>query len=163
MISKLWTECRWSRSHETTLVYNAMMHQWCLFISTIHWSENHDDVIKWKHFPGYWPFVWGIHRWPVNSPHKGQWRKTLMFSLICAWTNAWINTRDAGYSRRHQAHYDVAVMCGPICETQEMLRLSDITLPFSLVYQSVVCVSTGSGYDKYYANKPTICQRRGTK
>ena len=26
----------------------------------------------------------GIHRWPVNSPHKGQWRGALMFSLICA-------------------------------------------------------------------------------
>ena len=23
---------------------------------------NHDDVIKWKHFPRYWPFVQGIHR-----------------------------------------------------------------------------------------------------
>ena len=23
----------------------------------------HDDVIKWKHFPRYWPFVRGIHRW----------------------------------------------------------------------------------------------------
>ena len=33
-----------------------------------------DDVIKWKHFPRYWLFVRGIHRWPVNSPHKGQWR-----------------------------------------------------------------------------------------
>ena len=32
----------------------------------------HDDVIKWKHFPRYWPFVQGIHRPPVNSPHKGQ-------------------------------------------------------------------------------------------
>ena len=28
------------------------------------------DVIKWKHFLRYWPFVRGIHRWPVNSPHK---------------------------------------------------------------------------------------------
>ena len=34
----------------------------------------HDDVIKWKTFPRYWPFVWGIHRSPVNSLHKGQWR-----------------------------------------------------------------------------------------
>ena len=42
----------------------------------------HDDVIKWKHFPRYWPFVWGIHRSPVNSPHKGQWRGALMFSMI---------------------------------------------------------------------------------
>ena len=30
----------------------------------------HDDVIKWKHFPRYWPFVWGIHRAPVNPPLK---------------------------------------------------------------------------------------------
>ena len=44
----------------------------------------YDDVIKWKHFPRYWPFVRGIHRWPVNSSHKGQWRRALMFSLICA-------------------------------------------------------------------------------
>ena len=22
----------------------------------------HDDVIKWKHFPRYWPFVRGIHQ-----------------------------------------------------------------------------------------------------
>ena len=29
-------------------------------------------------------FVWGIHRWPANSPHKGQWRGDFMFSLICA-------------------------------------------------------------------------------
>ena len=43
----------------------------------------HDDVIKWKHFPRNWPFV----RSPVNSPHKGQWRGALMFSLICAWIN----------------------------------------------------------------------------
>ena len=45
----------------------------------------HDDVIEWKHFPRYWPFVRGIHRSPVNSPHKGQWRGALMFSLICVW------------------------------------------------------------------------------
>ena len=30
----------------------------------------HDDVIKWKPFPRYWPFVRRIHRSPVNSPHK---------------------------------------------------------------------------------------------
>ena len=39
----------------------------------------HDDVIKWKHFPCYWPFVRGIHRSPVNSPPKGQGRRALMF------------------------------------------------------------------------------------
>ena len=33
----------------------------------------HVDVAKWKHFPRYWPFVWGIHWSLMNSPHKGQW------------------------------------------------------------------------------------------
>ena len=71
----------------------------------------HDDVIKWKHFPRYWPIVRGIHRSPVNSPHKGQWRGALMFSLICAWINGWVSNREAGDLRRHRTHYDVTVMC----------------------------------------------------
>ena len=37
---------------------------------------------------------------PVNSPHKGQWRRALMFSLICAWINGWVNNGEAGYLRR---------------------------------------------------------------
>ena len=73
-------------------------------------KTNHDDVIKWKHFPRYWPFVRGIHRSPVNSPHKGQWRGALIFSLICAWINSWVNKREAGDLRRYHAHYDVSVM-----------------------------------------------------
>ena len=70
----------------------------------------HDDVIKWKHFPRYWPFVRGIHRLPVNSPHKGQGRGALMFSLICTSTNGWANNRDAGGLRRHRANYNVTAM-----------------------------------------------------
>ena len=74
-------------------------------------TENgHDDVIKLKYFPRYWPFVWGIHRWPVNSPHKGQWRGALMFSLVCAWINGWVNDREAGDLRRNRTHYDVILM-----------------------------------------------------
>ena len=48
--------------------------------------------------------------WPVNTPHKDQWRVALMFSLICALTNAWANHRDAIDLRRDRAHYDVTVM-----------------------------------------------------
>ena len=70
----------------------------------------HDDVIKWKTFLRYCPYVRGIHRSPVNFPHKGQWRGALMFSLICAWINACVNNREAGDSRWHHAHYDVVVM-----------------------------------------------------
>ena len=47
---------------------------------------------------------------PVNSPHTDQWRGALMFSLICAWTNDWVNNQDAGDLRRHRAHNDVTVM-----------------------------------------------------
>ena len=55
------------------------------------WMWIHNDVIKWKHLPRYWHFVRGIHRSPVISPHKGQWRGALMFSLICARINGWVN------------------------------------------------------------------------
>ena len=47
---------------------------------------------------------------PVNSPHKGQWRRALMFSLICARMNDWVNNPEAGDLRRHRGHYDVTVM-----------------------------------------------------
>ena len=70
----------------------------------------YDDVIKWKHFPRYWPFVQGIHRSPVNSPHKGQWHRALMFCVICAQINGWVNNGEAGDLRHHHAHYDVIVM-----------------------------------------------------
>ena len=42
----------------------------------------------------------GIHRPPVNSPHQGQWRTALMFSLIYVWLNSWVNNREAGDLRR---------------------------------------------------------------
>ena len=65
----------------------------------------HDDVIKWKHFPRYWPLVREIHRW-----RRGLWRRALMFSLLCTWINGWVNNRAAGDLRRHRAHYDAIVM-----------------------------------------------------
>ena len=52
------------------------------------------DGVKWIHFRRYWSFVKGIHRSPVNSPHTGQRRGALVFSLICAWINGGANHRD---------------------------------------------------------------------
>ena len=77
---------------------------------TTHPWPTHDDVIKWKHFPRNWPFVRGIHRSPVNSSHKGQWRGALMFSLMWVWINDWVNNREASDLRRYRTHYDVIVM-----------------------------------------------------
>ena len=74
----------------------------------------HDLQTWWRHqmetFPHCWHFVRGIHRSAVNFPHKGQWRGGLMFSLICAWTNGWVNHRESGDLSRHRAYYDVTVM-----------------------------------------------------
>ena len=91
----------------------TLSHFWQIIPQTRHHGHTiykHDDVIKWKHFPRYWPFMRGIHRSPVNSSHKGQWRGALMFSLICTRINGWVSNRETGDLRRHQAHCDVIVM-----------------------------------------------------
>ena len=71
-------------------------------------SSTHDDVIKWKYFAHYWPFVhWLVTgEFPSQRPVTG----TLMFLLICAWINGWVNNGKAGDLRRHRAHYDITVM-----------------------------------------------------
>ena len=76
----------WILSHFGFLAfwYGVAFNHWCPLY------EIHDDVFKWKYFPRYWPFVRGIRRSPVNSPHEGQWRGALMFSLICVRTNGWV-------------------------------------------------------------------------
>ena len=96
-------------------VWFVMLVKWRLLaipsmLSSLIVAHRYDDVIKWKHFPRNWPFVRGIHRSPVNSPHKGQWRGALMFSLIYVWINDWVNNREAGDLRRYRAHSDVIVM-----------------------------------------------------
>ena len=53
---------------------------WTESVSLV-WRLHHDDVIKWKHFPRCWPFVRGIHRSPVNAPHKGQQSFDVFFDL----------------------------------------------------------------------------------
>ena len=83
--------------------------------------SHHDDVIKRKHSPRYWPFdlrlkkrsitnvystvysdtdqrkhqssaslvfVRGILRWPVNSPHKGQWHGKCFHLMTSSWLYA---------------------------------------------------------------------------
>ena len=52
------------------------------------------------------PLCGGIHRWLVNSPHKGQWRGALVFPLICGWAD----NCEADDLRRHCVHYAVSVM-----------------------------------------------------
>ena len=111
--------------------------------------DNHDDVIKWKHFPRYWPFAWGIHRSPINSPYKGQWRGTLMFSLICARINCWVHSREAGDLRHHHTHYDVIVVISKTIKTQQkcMHNLCNV-LPFRIEKLDLHIVLCGPLYHK---------------
>ena len=114
-------------------------------------SLNHDDVTKWKHFPRHWPFVREIH--PVNFPHKGQWRGALLFALICAWINGWVNNREAGDLRCYRAHYDVIVInnfrqdsiVGASAETENGL--------FCLERYINLLIVSPSGTKGYFMNK----------
>ena len=92
---------------------------WTPLATPLHCHIKHDDATKCKHLPR---FVRGIHRSPVNSPHKGQWRGALMFSLICVWINGWVNNCEAGELMRHRAHHDVTVM------------IHDDGIPWAVVY-----------------------------
>ena len=91
-----------------TQLHLSLLIAWSIIVYNTY--KLHYDVIKWKHLLRYSTFVRGIHRSPVNSPHKGQWRRALMFPLICAWINSWANNCETGDLRRHRTHYDVIVM-----------------------------------------------------
>ena len=72
--------------------------------------RRHDEVIKWKHFPFYWPFVWGNPPVTGGFPPQRPVTRSFDVSLICTWTNCWANNRDVGDVIRHRAHYDVTVV-----------------------------------------------------
>ena len=106
--------------HQQTILYKKI-HEYLFCdrsdgITTKSWKStaHHHTHTRWRHqietFSALLALCAGIHRSPVNSPHKGQWRGALMFSLMCTWMNGWVNNREAGDLRRHRAHYDVIVM-----------------------------------------------------
>ena len=111
----------------------------------------HDDVIKWKHFPHYWPFVRGIHRSPVNSPHKDQWRGALVFSLICTRINGWVNNGEAGDLRRKRAHYDVTLVRYIDLQTQaEFRRGWDLRCFENITWEHTGKIYIGLGFELSY-------------
>ena len=120
----------------------------------------HDDVIKWKHFPRYWPFVQGIHRSPMNSPHKGQWRGALMFSLMCVWINGWVNNREAGDLRCHRAHYDVTVIT---LKWERPLGITSTETPGLSKWQRNLISALQwrhNGHDGVSNHQPSVCLLR---
>ena len=125
-------------------------------------SCHHDDAIKWKHFPRYWPFVRGIHRSPVDSPHNGQWRGALMF-IICAWTSGLANNRYAGNLRHHRAHYVVLVIWRPALLKDRHIKIS-LTTGASHENQIYYRIVTGSSWRTQTPKtvpSPTVQANRG--
>ena len=86
---------------------------WCniIIMKSLNGSIFHFTGPFFVKFTGHkWIHLLWMHSLVMNSPHKGQWRGALMFSLICTWTNGWVNNRDAGDLRCHRTHYNVTVM-----------------------------------------------------
>ena len=67
---------------------------------------SHDDVIKWKRFPRYWPFVQEVPgEFPTQRPVTQGFE--VFFDLRL---NKRLSNREAGDLRRYRARYDVTVM-----------------------------------------------------
>ena len=95
----------------------------CIFVQ---WGDfgSHDDIIKWKPFPCYWPFVRGIH-------HRTKASDTELWCFL--WSapelSGWVNNREAGDLRCHHAHYVISVMMDTkkiSCCQQNILLIIDI-------------------------------------
>ena len=93
------------------VIFTILVQLMTLFLPHWWWlSRWHDDVIKWKHFPRYWPFVRVIHRHRWIPLTKASDAEFWCFLWSIPWINSWINNREAGDLRHHRAHYDVIVM-----------------------------------------------------
>ena len=94
------------------------------------------------HIPRNWPFVREIHRTPVNSPQKYQWRGALMFPLICIWINDWVNNREAGDLRRYRNHFDVIVMTASLLTHRCVTKIENLQFTWNALstYLSLCCI-----------------------
>ena len=107
-IYRSWFRGRWNMKKIISLEFD--IHMSLSFWDTSIWN-NHGDVIKMETYSALLALcAGGIHLSPVNSCYEDQWRGALMSYLICAWTNGWVNNRDAGELRSHRPHYDLTIM-----------------------------------------------------
>ena len=76
------------------LVYIQNLVKICFFIAQR--ASLFDSATWWRHQMEIFSALLALcaGNSPVNSPHKGQCRGALMFSLICAWINSWVNNQE---------------------------------------------------------------------
>ena len=80
---------------------------------------SHDDGIKWKHFPRYWPFVRGIHRSPSQRPVT---RSFDVFFDMCSnkrlskqWRGWWFETESCPLCRHRNVSNYVMALSPVVC------------------------------------------------
>ena len=119
-----------TRNKDRISYTNTSLISMCLYVIELHRVyDNGASITWWRHqmetFSALLALWVGNSPVPVNSPHKGQWRGALMFSLICAWIKDWVNNRETDDLRHHRGHYDVNVMSWglPITITHNYLCL----------------------------------------
>ena len=80
-------------------------------------------------------FVRGIHRSAVNSPHKGQWRGALMFSLTCP-LNEQLSKQYWWFETPSHPHHNVTIMFTGIMNFSILCR-SDVTNAWLMYWASI--------------------------
>ena len=72
------------------------------------------------------------------------------FTLICAWTNGWVDNRDASDLGRHRAHYDVIIM---VWNAFERLTCHTMTAsPWTQTVEHLTDLANGSLTQMKYPN-----------
>ena len=112
-------------------------------ISDFIYIEHLDSTTWWRHKMETFSALLVFCADNSHSPNKGQWRGALIHSLICAWTNSWANTEDAGDLRSHRAHHDATIMWShndniAMADTRKCYKYVD----FSFVVDVMVLIPT---------------------
>ena len=103
------------RSQATDVIWSR---SWCKNIFSVsdfsepYWHQ--EASTRWRHqmetFSALLALCAGKSLVTGEFPSQRSVTRAFMFSMIGAWINGWVHKREAGYLRRHRAHYDVTLM-----------------------------------------------------
>ena len=117
--------------------YRAMINRATTRSNCIRNYMCHDDVI---HFPRYWPFVGGIHRSPMNSPHEGHLAHVYVFFDLRL--NKRLRKQSWGWWCETPSHSPWRHCDGEDIANQSMMQRASRTNSHSSLYmsQQIFCV-----------------------
>ena len=116
------------------------MSWWCynteMFSMLLAPCEGNPPVTGFLH---YWPFVWRIHQWLVDSPFRGSAKRILMLSLMLTRTSCWKKCRKQSrhwWFETPWAHFTllqcsdkVIVRSGALCPVSSKWSLTKVPCP----------------------------------